>query len=90
MRRQSWTGFGAAIAPPDPCPGQAFRSIFSALGRPPTPFDDGRVEAGLTNAGALDRAKQIEVVQQLKDIIAVAAGDRTCRLWKIAAQPPDG
>jgi hypothetical protein len=33
----------------------------------------------LTNSGALDRAKQIEVVRQLTDLIAVAAGDSTLR-----------
>ena len=37
----------------------------------------------LTNAGALDRTKQIEVVRQLTDLVAAAAGDSTLgeRTW---------
>jgi phenylpyruvate tautomerase PptA (4-oxalocrotonate tautomerase family) len=37
----------------------------------------------LTNAGALDRDKQIEVVRRLTDLVAAAAGDSTLaeRTW---------
>jgi phenylpyruvate tautomerase PptA (4-oxalocrotonate tautomerase family) len=45
----------------------------------------------LTNAGALDRAKQLAVVRQLTDIIA-AAGDPALagRTWVLLTEAPDG
>ena len=46
----------------------------------------------LTNAGALDRDKQLAVVRQLTDIIAAAAGDPGLagRTWVLLAEAPDG
>jgi phenylpyruvate tautomerase PptA (4-oxalocrotonate tautomerase family) len=46
----------------------------------------------LTNSGALDRAKQLAVVRQLTDIIAVAAGDPTLadRTWVLLTEAPEG
>jgi phenylpyruvate tautomerase PptA (4-oxalocrotonate tautomerase family) len=46
----------------------------------------------LTNAGALDRAKQIEVVGQLTDLIAAAAGDESLkrRTWVLLAEAAEG
>ncbi len=46
----------------------------------------------LTNAGALDRDKQIAVVRQLTDVIAAAAGDATLaeRTWVLLTEAPDG
>lgn len=46
----------------------------------------------LTNAGALDRSKQLAVVQQLTDLAAQAAGDPslTARTWVLLTQAPDG
>ena len=46
----------------------------------------------LTNAGALDRAKQLAVVEQLTRIAADAAGDPTLasRTWVLLTQAPDG
>lgn len=46
----------------------------------------------LTNRGALDRDKQIEVVQQLTDLIASAAGDETLkeRTWVLLTEAVDG
>ena len=46
----------------------------------------------LTNAGALDRDKQLAVVGQLTDLIASAAGDPTLvdRTWVLLADAPDG
>jgi phenylpyruvate tautomerase PptA (4-oxalocrotonate tautomerase family) len=46
----------------------------------------------LTNAGALDRAKQLEVVRQLTGIIAAAAGDPTLadRTWVLLTEAPEG
>jgi phenylpyruvate tautomerase PptA (4-oxalocrotonate tautomerase family) len=46
----------------------------------------------LTNAGALDRAKQLEVVRQLTEIIAAAAGDPTLadRTWVLLTEAPEG
>ena len=46
----------------------------------------------LTNAGALDRDKQIAVVRQLTDIIARAAGDPTLvdRTWVLLTEAPEG
>jgi phenylpyruvate tautomerase PptA (4-oxalocrotonate tautomerase family) len=46
----------------------------------------------LTNAGALDRGKQLAVVRQLTDIVAEAAGDPTLadRTWVLLTEAPDG
>jgi phenylpyruvate tautomerase PptA (4-oxalocrotonate tautomerase family) len=46
----------------------------------------------LTNAGALDRAKQLAVVRQLTDIITAAAGDPTLadRTWVLLTEAPEG
>ena len=46
----------------------------------------------LTNAGALDRDKQLEVVRQFTDIIAAAADDPTLtdRTWVLLTEAPDG
>ena len=46
----------------------------------------------LTNAGALDRDKQLAVVRQLTDLIADAAGDPTQvqRTWVQLTEAPDG
>ena len=46
----------------------------------------------LTNAGALDRAKQLAVVSQLTQIIAQAAGDATIseRTWVLLTEAPEG
>src|ERR1700727_1581834 len=46
----------------------------------------------LTNAGALDRGKQLAVVQQFTDIIAAAAADLTLadRTWVLLTEAPDG
>jgi phenylpyruvate tautomerase PptA (4-oxalocrotonate tautomerase family) len=46
----------------------------------------------LTNAGALDRGKQLAVVEQLTSIVAAAAGDPslTGRTWVLLTEAPDG
>jgi phenylpyruvate tautomerase PptA (4-oxalocrotonate tautomerase family) len=46
----------------------------------------------LTNAGALDRGKQLAVVERLTAIIADAAGDPglTSRTWTLLTEAPDG
>ena len=46
----------------------------------------------LTNAGALDRAKQLAVVEQLTRIAADAAGDPrlVSRTWVLLTEAPDG
>jgi phenylpyruvate tautomerase PptA (4-oxalocrotonate tautomerase family) len=46
----------------------------------------------LTNAGALDRDKQLAVVRQLTDLIAAAAGDPALadRTWVLLTEAPDG
>jgi phenylpyruvate tautomerase PptA (4-oxalocrotonate tautomerase family) len=46
----------------------------------------------LTNFGALDRDKQLEVVRQFTDIVAAAAGDPTLpdRTWVLLTEAPDG
>ena len=46
----------------------------------------------LTNAGALDRDKQLSVVRQLTDLVATAAGDPglTARTWVLLTEAPDG
>jgi phenylpyruvate tautomerase PptA (4-oxalocrotonate tautomerase family) len=46
----------------------------------------------LTNAGALDRDKQLAVVSRLTDLVAGAAGDPslTSRTWVLLTEAPDG
>jgi len=46
----------------------------------------------LTNAGALDRDKQLAVVRQLTDIVAAAAGDPGLadRTWVLLTEAPEG
>jgi phenylpyruvate tautomerase PptA (4-oxalocrotonate tautomerase family) len=46
----------------------------------------------LTNAGALDRGKQLAVVERLTAIAADAAGDATLadRTWVLLTEAPDG
>jgi phenylpyruvate tautomerase PptA (4-oxalocrotonate tautomerase family) len=46
----------------------------------------------LTNAGALDRDKQLAVVRRLTDLIADAAGDpsQTERTWVLLTEAPEG
>ena len=46
----------------------------------------------LTNAGALDRDKQLAVVRRLTDIIAAAASDPTLadRTWVLLTEAPEG
>jgi phenylpyruvate tautomerase PptA (4-oxalocrotonate tautomerase family) len=46
----------------------------------------------LTNAGALNRDKQLAVVTQLTQLIAQAAGDSTLaeRTWVLLTEAPDG
>ncbi len=46
----------------------------------------------LTNAGALDRDKQLAVVRRLTDIVAAAAGDPTLadRTWVLLTEAPEG
>jgi phenylpyruvate tautomerase PptA (4-oxalocrotonate tautomerase family) len=46
----------------------------------------------LTNAGALDRDKQLAVVRKLTDIVAAAAGDPTLadRTWVLLTEAPEG
>jgi phenylpyruvate tautomerase PptA (4-oxalocrotonate tautomerase family) len=46
----------------------------------------------LTNAGALDRDKQLAVVARLTDIIAAAAGDTSLaeRTWVLLTEAPEG
>ncbi len=46
----------------------------------------------LTNAGALDRAKQIAVVERLTELIANAAGDPTLkeRTWVLLTEATPG
>jgi phenylpyruvate tautomerase PptA (4-oxalocrotonate tautomerase family) len=46
----------------------------------------------LTNAGALDRGKQLAVVARLTDIAAEAAGDPALatRTWVLLTEAPDG
>ena len=46
----------------------------------------------LTNAGALDRDKQLAVVRQLTDIVAKAAGDPALvdRTWVLLTEAPEG
>ena len=46
----------------------------------------------LTNAGALNRAKQLAVVERLTAIVTVAAGDPglASRTWVLLTEAPDG
>ena len=46
----------------------------------------------LTNAGALDREKQLAVVSQLTDLVAAAAGDPTqvTRTWVLLTEAVEG
>ena len=46
----------------------------------------------LTNAGALDRGKQLAVVERLTHIVAEAAGDPSVfgRTWVLLTEEPDG
>jgi phenylpyruvate tautomerase PptA (4-oxalocrotonate tautomerase family) len=46
----------------------------------------------LTNAGALDREKQVAVVAQLTSIVAEAAGDPSLadRTWVLLTEAPEG
>jgi len=46
----------------------------------------------LTNAGALDRDKQLAVVSRLTEIVADAAGDPSLadRTWVLLTEAPDG
>ena len=46
----------------------------------------------LTNAGALDRDKQLAVVERLTQIVCAAAGDssRADRTWVLLTEAPDG
>lgn len=46
----------------------------------------------LTNAGALDRSKQLAVVRELTAIVTAAAGDPSLaeRTWVLLTQAPDG
>ncbi len=46
----------------------------------------------LTNAGALDREKQIAVVRTLTELVATAAGDPslTERIWVLLTEAPEG
>jgi phenylpyruvate tautomerase PptA (4-oxalocrotonate tautomerase family) len=46
----------------------------------------------LTNAGALDRAKQLALVEQLTALISTAAADPTLpeRTWVLLTEAPDG
>ena len=46
----------------------------------------------LTNAGALDREKQLAVVERLTSIVAKAAGDASLadRTWVLLTEAPDG
>ena len=46
----------------------------------------------LTNAGALDREKQLEVVERFTAIVAEAAGDPSLadRTWVLLTEAPDG
>jgi phenylpyruvate tautomerase PptA (4-oxalocrotonate tautomerase family) len=46
----------------------------------------------LTNAGALDRAKQIALIPKLTELVAAAAGDPslTERTWVLLTEAPNG
>jgi phenylpyruvate tautomerase PptA (4-oxalocrotonate tautomerase family) len=46
----------------------------------------------LTNAGALDRGKQLSVVRELTDLVATAAAEPglAARTWVLLTEAPDG
>jgi phenylpyruvate tautomerase PptA (4-oxalocrotonate tautomerase family) len=46
----------------------------------------------LTNKGALDRDKQLQVVEQLTSLVSTAAGDESLkdRTWVLLTEAPDG
>jgi phenylpyruvate tautomerase PptA (4-oxalocrotonate tautomerase family) len=46
----------------------------------------------LTNAGALDRDKQVAVVRKLTDLVSTAAGDPSLaeRTWVVLTEAPEG
>jgi phenylpyruvate tautomerase PptA (4-oxalocrotonate tautomerase family) len=46
----------------------------------------------LTNAGALDRDKQLALVARLTELVAIAAGDPTLgeRTWVLLTEAPEG
>jgi phenylpyruvate tautomerase PptA (4-oxalocrotonate tautomerase family) len=46
----------------------------------------------LTNAGALDRDKQLSMVRELTDLVATAAGEPglAARTWVLLTEAPDG
>jgi phenylpyruvate tautomerase PptA (4-oxalocrotonate tautomerase family) len=46
----------------------------------------------LTNAGGLDRDKQLAIVSQLTEVVAAAAGDPSLseRTWVLLTEAPDG
>jgi phenylpyruvate tautomerase PptA (4-oxalocrotonate tautomerase family) len=46
----------------------------------------------LTNAGALDREKQLALVSRLTEIVAAAGGDQTLaqRTWVLLTEAPEG
>ena len=54
-------------------------------------FDYVRVQV-LTNAGALDREKQLAVVERLTTVVAEAANDDSLsgRTWVLLTEAPDG
>lgn len=71
----------------------AFVHELTALAVATVDGDGDRVRVQvLTNAGALDRAKQLAVVERLTDIITAAAGDPTLkqRTWVLLTEAPDG
>jgi phenylpyruvate tautomerase PptA (4-oxalocrotonate tautomerase family) len=53
--------------------------------------DHVRVQV-LTNAGALDREKQLAVVEQLTALVAAAANDHSIkdRIWVLLTEAPEG
>ena len=63
----------------------------SALSNVDGDSDRVRVQV-LTNAGALDRSKQLAAVENLTRVIAAAAYDRTIsdRTWVLLTEAPDG
>ena len=69
----------------------AFVHDVAALSNVDGDSDYVRVQV-LTNAGALDRDKQLAVVRELTDIVAAAAGDPSLadRTWVLLTEAPDG
>ena len=78
MFRQNTAGFVHDL------PEQALSNVEGAT-------DYVRVQV-LTNAGALDREKQLSVVQQFTDLIAAAAGDPSLRdrTWVLLTEAVEG